>query len=108
MNYSSDKNYSNLTGSDWTSIGTGVLGGILTGVSAKAQSDASKRDAETAMKNNQTALELARIQQETAKINLASASSKSASTGSNKNLYIALGVGGVVVLGVVIFAVTRK
>ena len=102
MNYSTDKNYSNLTGSDWTSIGTSAVGAILTGVSTKAQADASRREAETALQNNQTALELAKIGLQTAQIN-ASAKANPTTASSNKNLYIALGIGGVVILGVVIF-----
>lgn len=95
--------------SDWGGQAIGSLGTIVgTAIGSKAQSDALNKQADIANQNNQTALELARIQQETAKINLASATSGSGSLGSNKNLYIALGVGGVVVLGVVIFAVTRK
>ena len=95
--------------SDWGGQAIGSLGTIVGGViSSNAQSDALNRQAQIANQNNQTALELARIQQETARINLASASKDTSATGSNKNLYIALGVGGVVVLGVVIFAVTRK
>ena len=95
--------------SDWGGQAIGGLSTIIgTTIGSKAQSDALNKQAEIASQNNQTALELARIQQETAKINLASASKSTTATGSNKNLYIALGVGGVVVLGVVIYAVTRK
>lgn len=106
MDYSKDKNYSNLTGSDWTSIGTKTVDAILTGVSTKAQADASRREAETALKNNETAKEIALIGLQTAQINAGGKSNQPQS--SNKTLYIALGIGGVLVLGLTIFAVTRK
>jgi hypothetical protein len=60
---------------------------------------------------NQTSLEIAKTQLEIAKVNADAAKNaiNNATTPSgNKTLYIALGIGGVLVLGVVIFAVTRK
>lgn len=91
--------------SDWggQAIGgaTNILGTVLGG---QAQRDALNRQADIAKQNNATALEIAKINL------LASQSSANASTGtpSNKNLYIGLGIGGVVILGVIIFAVTKK
>jgi hypothetical protein len=93
--------------SDWGGQAIGSIGTIIgTTIGSKAQTDALNKQAEIANQNNQTALELARIQQETAKLNLASAS-KAPTASSNKTLYIALGIGGVLVLGLTIFAVTR-
>jgi len=93
--------------SDWGGQAIGSLGTIVgTAIGSKAQSDALNKQADIANKNNQTALELAKYNLEIARTNASSASKTPAS--SNKTLYIALGIGGVVVLGLTIFAVTRK
>lgn len=105
----SSSEYSNLTGSEWTSIGTSVVGGLGSFFgsqnnlkSAQAQADAIRKQAEAQK-------EVALIQMETERLKAqAGLNAQKPTTGGNTMLYVALGVGAVVVLGVVIFAVTRK
>lgn len=99
-----------LTGDNWTSIGTSVVGGLgaILGSknnlqSAQAQADAMRENAQAQRDIALLNLQNTKLQSETA---LALAQAKPQS--NNKTLYIALGVGGVLVLGVVLFAVTRK
>lgn len=105
----SSSEYSNLTGAEWTNIGTSVVGGLGNFLgsqnnlkSAQAQADAIRKQAEAQK-------EIALIQMETEKLKAQSGlNAQKPKMGGNTTLYIALGVGAVVVLGVVIFAVTRK
>ena len=87
-----------------------LIGSVLTtggGVFSSTQSvKAAQINANSQAQNNATALELQRLQNEGAKINALNSQSPAAT--SNTTLYIALGVGGVLVLGLTIFAVTRK
>ena len=90
----------------------GVLAGQLIGagstiLGAASTTKANQIAASTADKNNKTALELAKINQDTERLKLQGAGTP-VSAKSNTVLYIALGVGGVLVLGLTIFAVTRK
>lgn len=87
-----------------------LVGGVLTAgtgiFGATQNTKAAQLAAATAAKNNETALELAKLNQQTEIIKLQGGQPVSAK--SNTTLYIALGVGGVLVLGLTIFAVTRK
>lgn len=97
--------------SDWGGAAIGGATGLAsTIIGSNAQSKANEAALEKARLDNETALQLAMIANDTAKIqaNAALATAKNQPTSNNKTLYIALGIGGVVVLGVVIFAVTRK
>jgi hypothetical protein len=102
--------YSNLTGAEWGGIGTGILGTAGTYFGSVEQRKAAQAQAEALRQQGLTQLEIARVQQQTKLAELeALKSGAGATTGAgSKTLYIALGVGAVVVLGVVIFAVTRK
>lgn len=102
--------YNNLTGSEYLTGGldafgkvTGYFGSVEARKGAQAQADAL-------IAQGKSNVEVARIMQETERLKLeALKSGASAGTGAgSKTLYIALGVGAVVILGVVIFAVTRK
>jgi len=100
--------YNNLTGSEWAGLGTttlglglGYLGKEKDLASAQAQADALKA-------KGLSDVEVAKIMLEAEKVKAEALKSGGGKTAGNTTLYIALGVGGVVVLGLVIFAVTRK
>jgi hypothetical protein len=101
--------YNNVAG-DWITGATSVFGSGATIYASEQQRKAAQKQAEALIAQGvsqervqQLILEGKKLDLETAK---AGAGLK-ASAGS-KTLYIALGVGAVVILGVVIFAVTRK
>jgi hypothetical protein len=102
--------YSNLTGADYLGAGTTLFSGGLTYFGKQKESDAIKRQADALRAKGVSEVEVARLMLEGKKLDLesakagAGAGTKSGSTA----LYIGLGVGAVVILGVVIFAVTRK
>jgi hypothetical protein len=94
---------------DYGGVATSLIGGIggFLGSkndlkSAQAQADAMIKSGELSIQAQQLALEGKKIDAQTA---LALASAKPQ---GNTMLYVALGIGGVLVLGVIIFAVTRK
>lgn len=97
------------SGTDYSGIASSLIGGIggFFGSknnlkSAQAQADAMVRGGELSLEAQKLALEGKKIDAQTA---LALASAKPQ---GNTMLYVALGIGGVLVLGVIIFAVTRK
>lgn len=102
--------YNNLTGAEWGGIGTGVLTTAGTYFGSVEQRKAAEAQADALRAQGLTQLEIAKIQQQTKVLELEALKSGAGtgSTAGSKTLYIALGVGAVVVLGVVIFAVTRK
>lgn len=100
--------YNNLTGSDYTNIGTSLFGGATSYFGNVEQRKAAQAQADALKEQGYTQLQIAKIQQETKLAELEALKSGGGKTAGNKTLYIALGVGGVVVLGLVIFAVTRK
>ena len=90
-------------------MATGLIGGVGDYFgsrnnlkSAQAQADAMVQSGQLSLQAQQLALEGKKIDAQTA---LALASAKPQ---GNTMLYIALGIGGVLILGVVIWAVTRK
>lgn len=94
---------------DYSGVASSLLGGLGNFFgsqnnlkSAQAQADAMVKSGELSLEAQRLALEGKKIDAQTA---LALAQGKPQ---NNKTLYIALGVGAVLVLGVVIFAVTRK
>jgi hypothetical protein len=104
-----DEKYLNLTGDNITSLissGIGGVGSIFSSSSAKKtaqiQADAMLQSGQLSLQAQQLALEGKKIDAQTA---LALAQGKPQ---GNTMLYVALGIGGVLVLGVVIWAVTRK
>jgi hypothetical protein len=104
------ESYNNLTGSEYTQIGTYLFGGVSGWLNSKEQAKASKAQADALIAQGLSQVEVAKIMQETERLKLealksgAGAGTKAGST----VLYVAVGVGAVVILGVVIFAVTRK
>jgi len=101
--------YNNLTGTDYTNIGTSLYGGVAGFLNSKENKKASQAQADALIAQGKSQVEVAKIMQETERLKLEALKSGAGSnTGGSKTLYIALGVGAVVVLGVVVFAVTRK
>ena len=102
--------YNNLTGTDYTNIGTSLFGGATSYFGSVEQRKASQAQADALVAQGLSQVEVAKIMQETERLKLEQAKAGAgASTGAgSKTLYIALGIGGVLILGVVIFAVTRK
>lgn len=103
------ESYNNLTGAEYTAIGTSLFGGVTGFLGSKEQRKASEAQAEALRQQGLSQVEVAKIMQETERLKLEQAKAGATAGGAgNKTLYIALGVGAVLVLGVVVFAVTRK
>jgi len=104
-----DDKFLNLSGDNWTSIGTTVFGGVTSILGGKKDRDIAKENANAMIRGGELSLEAKRLELEAVKINaekeLALAKGKPQ---GNTMLYVALGIGGVLVLGIIIFAVTRK
>jgi uncharacterized protein HemX len=83
-----------------------VLGLGVAAFGSKQQRDLAREQANNAKEIADRQLQVAQINQQTALAQLQGA--KEGDGKSNLPLYIGLGVGGVLVLGLVIFAVTRK
>ena len=95
---------------DWAGLGSSLLtagGGIYASEqqrrAAQAQADALIQQGMSQIEVQKLILEGKRLDLEAAKAGVGAGSGA-----GNKTLYIALGIGGVVILGLVIFAVTRK
>jgi hypothetical protein len=96
------------TESGQTAIGSGInfgLGLIGGAVSSNQQEKLLKGQANISAQQGANALA---VEQERTKQALLMLEANKPKAGGNTTLYIALGVGGVLVLGVVIFAVTRS
>ena len=87
---------------------TGLLGIGGTLIGANQQEQLLKGQANISAQQNQTAIEVERERTKQAQINLEASRAKTTTSGGNNALYIGLAVGGVVVLGGIIFAITRK
>lgn len=96
---------------DWAGLGASLLtagGGIY---ASEQQRKAAQAQADALIAQGMTQVEVQKLILEGKRLDLELAKSGGAGAGAkdgNKTLYIALGVGAVVILGVVIFAVTRK
>lgn len=99
--------YNNAVG-DWTGLGGNIISGAGTYFGSVEQRKSAEAQAEALRQQGLTQLEIAKVQQQTKLAELEALKSGSGAKAGSKTLYIALGVGAVVVLGVVIFAVTRK
>ena len=101
--------YNNLTGAEYTNIGTSLFGGVTGYLNSQEQRKASQAQADALIKQGLSQVEVAKIMQETERLKLEALKSGTQNApAGNKTLIIALGVGGVVVLGVIIYAVLRK
>ena len=108
--------FSNVTGTpstasgfDYSGLAQSFLGGVGNFFSSKNNLKSAQAQADAMVKSGELSLEAQRLALEGKKIDAQTALALAqAKPQSNKTLYIALGVGAVVILGVVIFAVTRK
>jgi hypothetical protein len=101
--------YSNLTGADYTNIGTTLFGGITGIIGSQNALKSAQAQADAIRDGNASALAIEQEKTKQAIINAqAGLSNAQAKPSGNKTLYIALGIGGVLILGLTIFLVTRK
>jgi len=85
-----------------------ILGLGTTLIGANQNRKLLEGQANISAQQNQTAIEVERERTKQAQINLEASRAKTTTSGGNNALYIGLAVGGVVVLGGIIFAITRK
>jgi hypothetical protein len=94
--------------STWTALGGNLISGGLNYFGKQKEADAIRAQADALRAKGASEVEVAKLMLEAKRIELEQAKiGGGAKTGSSA-LYIGLGVGAVVILGVVIFAVTRK
>lgn len=97
------------TGSDFSSLGSSLIGGVGGFFSSKNNLKSSQIQADAMLQSGQLSLEAQKLALEGKKIDAQTALAlASAKPQGNTMLYVALGIGGVLVLGLVIWAVTRK
>lgn len=101
--------YNNVAG-DWITGATSVLGSGATIYASEQQRKAAKAQADALIAQGVSQERVQQLILEGKKLDLETARAGGGATSGagSKTLIIALGVGAVVVLGVVIFAVTRK
>jgi CHASE3 domain sensor protein len=102
--------YNNITGSEYLSGGIDVFGKVTGYFSSQEERKSAQIQADALIAQGKSQVEVAKIMQQTKLLELEalkSGAGKNTKAGSTA-LYIGLGVGAVVILGVVIFAVTRK
>ena len=105
----SDNSYANLTGDNYVDIGKTIFGGATNYLGSQNAVKAAQASADAAVKQGQLTLEAQRLALEGKKIDAETALKLAqGKTGGNTMLYVGLGIGAVVILGVVIFSVTRK
>jgi len=102
------ESYNNLTGAEYTNIGTSLFGGVTGFLNSKENRKAQEAQAQALIEQGLSQIEVAKIMQETERLKLEALKNSGTVNAGSKTLYIALGVGAVVILGVVIFAATRK
>lgn len=104
------QHYNNITGAEYLTGGIDVFGKVTGYFGSVEQRKAAQAQADALIAQGKSQVEVAKIMQETKRMELEAlkAGVGAGNTGGNKTLYIALGIGGVVILGLVIFAVTRK
>jgi hypothetical protein len=96
---------------DYSTLISGGIGAVGTFLGSQENRKGLEAQAEALKSKGYSDVEVARLMLEGKRLDLELAKSGGAKSGGvagNKTLYIGLGVGAVVVLGVVIFAVTRK
>jgi hypothetical protein len=92
----------------WSALGGNLISGGLNYFGKQKEADAIRAQADALRAKGASEVEVAKLMLEAKRIELEQAKlGGGAKTGSSA-LYIGLGVGAVVILGVVIFAVTRK
>lgn len=101
--------FNNITGAEYLSGGIDVFGKVVGIFASKEERRAAQAQADALIAQGKSNVEVARIMQETKRLELEAIKLGGGKNAKGSNiLYIGLGVGAVVILGVVIFAVTRK
>jgi hypothetical protein len=94
---------------DYGGVATSLIGGIGGFLGSKNDLKSAQAQADAMIKSGELSLEAQRLALEGKKIDAQTALAlASAKPQGNTMLYVALGIGGVLILGVVIWAVTRK
>ena len=99
--------YNNVAG-DWITGATKVFDSGATIYASEQQRKAAQKQAEALIAQGVSQERVQQLILEGKKLDLETAKAGGGAKAGSNTLYIALGVGAVVVLGVVIFAVTRK
>ena len=99
--------YNNVAG-DWIKGGTEIIGGGLKYFGSVEERKAAQKQAEALIAQGVSQERVQQLILEGKKLDLETAKAGGGAKAGSNTLYIALGIGAVVVLGVVIFAVTRK
>jgi hypothetical protein len=102
--------YNNLTGADFKDIGTTIFSGATKFFGSQEERKGIEAQADALREKGYSDVKVAQLMLEGKKYDLEIAKSGvgAGNKAGSKTLYIGLGVGAVVILGVVIFAVTRK
>jgi hypothetical protein len=110
-NFTGSDDFFNLSG-DWANVLSSGIPALTKLFSANTDTKNLQAQLDAQNKTNETAITLKDKEIELAKLGLLASQNKlgNASTGKggNTTLYVALGIGGALVLGLVIFLVTRK
>jgi hypothetical protein len=99
--------FSNAAG-DYISGATSLFGSVTSYLGSKDQLKAAQTSANATLASNQTALEIAKLNQQTILTQAQIEANKNLKPSSNTVLYLGLGVGGVMIIGLVVFLITRK
>jgi hypothetical protein len=106
------ENYTNITGSEYLSSGLNLFGKVSDIFITDKQNKTARDLANKNLENSKLSLEQQRLINEGKKIDaetaLALAKSGSSGTKSNTGLYVGLGVGGVLILGLVVYLAVKK
>jgi hypothetical protein len=94
--------------SAWITGGAGIITGALGLIGGKQQQDAIRAQANAQAQTAQAQLQIAQINQQTKLAELEALKNQGVPAKSNTALYIGLGVGGVVILGLVVFLAVKK
>jgi hypothetical protein len=92
----------------WSTLGGNLLSGGLNFFSSQENRKGLQAQADALRAKGLSEVEVAKLMLEAKKLELEQAKLGGGAKTGNSALYIGLGVGAVVILGVVIFAVTRK
>jgi hypothetical protein len=104
----STTNTSGSSFASWSALGGNLLSGGLSFFSSQENRKGLQAQADALRAKGVSEVEVARLMLEAKKLELEQAKLGGGAKTGNTGLYIGLGVGAVVILGVVIFAVTRK
>jgi hypothetical protein len=98
------------SGFSWSTLGGNLVTGGLSFFGKQKEADAIRRQADALRAKGASEVEVAKLMVEAKRLELEAVKAGAGveTKSGNTALYIGLGVGAVVILGVVIFAVTRK